>query len=150
MIDRRYWDSDCFLGFLQEESGKVDACADVLALCERGEVEIVTSTLSIAEVLMLRPADALPQHRRVKVETIFAKKYVLTIPLTRRIAISARDLVWDYGIAPKDAVHVASAVAANAKTLNTFDRQLIGKNGLVGSPPLTIEAPAVNQQELDL
>ena len=152
MTERRYWDSDCFLGWLQEEPGKVDKCGDVLALCERGQVEIVTSTLTIAEVLMLRPKDALPKERRTKVESLFARKYIHTMAVTRRIAESARDLVWDHGVAPKDAaaVHVASALSAKADVLNTFDGPLIAKSGLIGSPPLTIEGPTVTAPELHL
>lgn len=150
MAERRYWDSDCFLGWLQEEPGKVDKCGDVLALCERGRVEIVASTLAIAEVLMLRPKDALPKERRAKVESHFARKYIHTMAVTRRIAESGRDLVWDHGVAPKDAVHVASALSAKADVLNTFDGSLIAKSGLIGNPPLIIEIPTVTAPELDL
>ncbi len=149
MVERRYWDSDCFLGWLQDEPEKADKCGDVLALCERGEMEIVTSALTIAEVLMLRPRDALPKERRARVEALFARKFIHTIALTRRIAESARDLVWDHGIAPKDAVHVASAVAARADVLNTFDRALIRKSALTGDS-LVIEEPSVPEPELDL
>ncbi len=149
MVERRYWDSDCFLGRLQEEPDKADKCGDVLTLCERGELEIVTSALTIAEVLMLRPKDALPEERRAKVEALFAKKFIHTITLTRRIAESARDLVWDHGIAPKDAGHVASAIAAKADVLNTFDRALIGKSTQAGDS-LVIEEPSVPEPELDL
>ena len=70
--------------------------------------------------------------------------------LTRRLAESARDLVWDHGVAPKDAIHVASALAAKAGVLNTFDGPLIGKSGQIGSPALNIEEPIVTSPELDL
>lgn len=150
MVERRYWDSDCFLGWLQDEPGKVDPCGTVLALCERREAEIVTSTLTIAEVLMLRPKDALPRERRDKVRSLFAKEYIHTVPLIRRIAEAAQDLYWDYGIAPKDAAHVATAIAARAEVLNTFDKGLIGKSGQIGSPPLQIAQPFVDSPELGL
>lgn len=70
--------------------------------------------------------------------------------LTRRIAEEARDLVWDHGIAPKDSVHVASALAARASVLDTFDGPPIGKSGQIGSPPLIISEPTVTEPELDL
>lgn len=35
MVDRRYWDSNCFLAWLQEEEQQVDQCQAVLSLVER-------------------------------------------------------------------------------------------------------------------
>ncbi len=69
--------------------------------------------------------------------------------LTRRLAEDARDLAWDHGVDPKDSVHVASALAAKVAVLNTFDNPLIGKSGLIGTPPLVIEEPAVEAPELE-
>ena len=150
MVERRYWDSACFLAWLQSESGRDDKCQNVLTLAERGEVEIVTSVFTLTEVLRLRPKDALPSERRTAVEGLFNRPYIHTIMLTRRLAESARDLVWDHGVAPKDSVHVASALATKVDVLNTFDEPLIGKSGQIGSPPLSIEEPSVPEPELNL
>ena len=150
MVERRYWDSACFLAWLQNEAGRVEKCGDVLDLAERGKVEIVTSVFTLTEVLRLRPREALPSERRIAVEGLFNRPSIRTMMLTRRLAESARDLVWDHGVAPKDSVHVASALAARVDVLNTFDEPLIGKSGMIGAPPLTIEEPTVAQPELDL
>ena len=150
MVERRYWDSNCFLAWLQNEEDRADKCQNVLDLAERGDIEIVTSALTIAEVLRLRPKDALPSERRSSVEALFNRPSIRTMMLTRPLAEAARDLVWDNGIDPKDAIHVASALAAKVDVLNTFDGDLIGKSGDVGSPPLTIEEPTVREPELDL
>ena len=150
MVERRYWDSDCFLAWLQDEEGRAERCQSVLALAERGEVEVITSALTIAEVLRLRPKDALPSERRSAVEALFARKSIRTMMLTRRLAESARDMVWDHKIHPKDSVHVASALAAKVDVLNTFDRRLLRKSGKIGTPPLTIEEPTVAEPELNL
>lgn len=150
MVERRYWDSNCFLAWLQGEEGRDDKCQAVLDLAGRGEIEIVTSVLTLAEVLRLRPRDALPTERRAAVENLFNRQYIRTLMLTRRIAETARDLVWDHGIHPKDAIHVASALATNATILNTFDNALISKSEHIGDPPLVIEMPEVEEPELDL
>ena len=150
MVERRYWDSNCFLAWLQSEAGRVEKCQDVLALAERGEVEIVTSVFTLTEVLRLRPRDALPSERRIAVEGLFNRPSIRTMMLTRRLAEEARDLVWDHGITPKDAVHVASALSAKADVLNTFDGPLIGKAGSIGTPPLIIEEPTVTEPEMGL
>jgi len=150
MVERRYWDSNCFLAYLQEEDGRVDRCSEVSSLAERGAIEIVTSVFTLTEVLRLRPRDALPAERRTTVEAFFNRPSIRTMMLTRRISEAARDLVWDHGVHPKDSVHVASALAARVPVLNTFDNPLIGKSGLIGSPPLTIEEPTVEEPEFDL
>ena len=123
---------------MQDEEDRAERCQDVLALAERGEVEIVTNVLTIAEVLRLRPKDALPSERRSAVESLFNRPSIRTMMLTRRLAESARDLVWDQDIAPKDSIRVASALAAKVEVLNTFDDRLIRKSGEIGTPPLTI------------
>lgn len=150
MIERRYWDSDCFLGWLQEEPDKVDKCAAVLAFADRGESRIVTSTLTLTEVLMLRGREALLRTRRPDVTALFNRKSIVTMALTRRIAEEARELVWEHGVKPKDAIHVASALASGAAVLNTFDRDLAARSGALGEPPLTTEPPEMREPELAL
>ena len=149
MAERRYWDSNCFLGWLQDEPDKATKCATVLALVDRGEIEIVTSALTLAEVLMLRGHPKLLRDRRVDIAALFNRKNIKPMALTRRIAEEARELVWGHGIKPKDAIHVASALASGASVLNTFDGDLISKSGETGDPPLVIEIPEVRQMELD-
>jgi PIN domain nuclease of toxin-antitoxin system len=89
-IDRRYWDSDCFLGWLLAEKDKEDACRDVLQAAEDGKVLIVTSALTIAEVLALRGKDKIHASERAKVEAFFKNEYIEIRNITRRIAEAAR------------------------------------------------------------
>jgi hypothetical protein len=60
----------------------------------------------------------------------------------------ARGLVWDHGIAPKDAIHVATALDARLVLMNTFDGGLLGHSEKIGSPRLTIERPAIREPPL--
>jgi predicted nucleic acid-binding protein len=140
-MDRRYWDSDCFLGFLQAESDKEALCRAVLGDAEQGNVMIVTSALTIAEVLRLRGRTPLPKAVRQKVTDFFRNEYISIRNVTRRIAENARDLVWDNGIHPKDAIHVATALDARLSLMNTFDGDLIKKSAQLGRPPLLIGKP---------
>jgi predicted nucleic acid-binding protein len=50
-------------------------------------------------------------------------------------------LVWNHGIRPKDAIHVATALDAGALALETFDDGLLKKSGQVGVSPLVIRKP---------
>ena len=89
-IDQRYWDSDCFLGWLQDEADKVESCRQVLAAAEDGKVLIVTSALTIAEVLALRGRLKIPATERSKVEGFFRNEYIVVRNITRRISEAAR------------------------------------------------------------
>jgi len=62
MEDHRYWDSDCFLGWLQAEADKERECQDVLEAAKDGRVRIVTSALTIAEVLMVKGKSLFPRQ----------------------------------------------------------------------------------------
>lgn len=140
----RYWDSNVFLAYLQGEVERVEACEVALEQAEQGRLLIVTSALTLAEVLALRGKDKLPADAAVKktVVDFFKNEYIAVQNVTRQVAELARDLVWDHGVRPKDAVHVASALAVEAPILETFDQDLIRKSGTIGaSPPLIIREP---------
>jgi predicted nucleic acid-binding protein len=141
-----YWDSDAFLGWLQAEQGKVELCAGTLKRAELGEVVIFTSALTIAEVLWMRGAPAIPQEKADIVRRFFRRSNLRIRNVTRGVAESAQDLVWNHGIRPKDAIHVATALDSAAVALETFDEGLIGKSGQVGSPPLLIRKPLLPAQ----
>lgn len=149
-MDRRYWDSDCFLGWLQAEPDKEAFCRQVLEEAEAGKILIVTSALTVAEVLALRGRPRVPPANRTQVEKFFRQPYIDVRSVTRRISETARDLVWDQGIDPKDAIHVATAIDAKLPLMNTFDDKLQKRTGRVGNPKLIIEAPALLQPRLNL
>ncbi len=147
-VDRRYSDSDCFLGWLLAEADKEEQCRVVLDAAERGNVLIVSSALTIAEVLAIRGRPRISGDRRALVEGFFRNEYIIIRNLTRRVAELARGMVWDHGIAPKDAVHVATALDAGLVLMNTFDRDLWGHSGKIGAPSLTIEFPQIAEPPL--
>ena len=136
-----YWDSDCFLGWLQAEAGKMELCQGTLERAEKGQVGIITSSLTLAEVLWMRHAPKLPQEKADKLRSFFRRSYIRVYNLTRGIAESAQDLVWNHNVKPKDAVHVATALELKILILETFDQGLLDNNGRIGSPPLVIRKP---------
>jgi predicted nucleic acid-binding protein len=140
-FERRYWDSDCFLGWLQAEPDKEEECGQVLQAAEEGKVLIVTSALTIAEVLNLRGHPKLPTASREQTKAFFRNDYILVRNITRRVAEAARDYVWDHGIKPKDALHVATALDAGLSLFNTFDGELIAKSGRLEAV-VTIRVPS--------
>ena len=149
-IERRYWDSDCFLGWLQAEPDKEEFCRQVLEAAEESRVLLITSALTLAEVLYLRGRSPIPRERKEQVVTFFKNEYIAVRNVTRHVAEYARELVWENGIAPKDAIHVATALDARVPLLNTFDGDLLAKSGMVGNPPLVIAKPSVPEPTLPL
>ena len=150
MGERRYWDSDCFLGFLKSEDGKAAMCRQVLEKAETGNIQIITSVLTIAEVLDLRGNKKIEKDQRAKIIAFFKKSFIVPVSVTRRLAEHSRELVWDYGIKPKDALHVATAIHARTTLLNTFDQGLISKSGNIGNPAIIVERPQLDQMELSV
>lgn len=149
-MQKVYWDSDCFLGWLQEEADKQALCKQVISEAEVGNLKILTSALTIAEVLMLKGHDRIPADRSAVVRDFFKQPYISVRSLTRRTAELAQSLVWSSGVYPKDAVHVATALEAETAVIHTFDERLIKKSGLVGGAPLVIQKPSVRAPQLDL
>lgn len=139
----RYWDTVCFLGVLNEEPDKLSACRAVIAEAERGNVRIVTSALTIAEVLWPkgRPL-ALPREKTEVVQGFFQHEWIVVRDIDRTVAEKARELVWGHdALRPKDALHVATALDAGVEQFDTYDGDLIALSGKVGNPPLAIGNP---------
>lgn len=137
-----YWDSDAFLGWLQAEPGKVELCEGTIERAKAGEVLILTSTLTIAEVLWLKGQPKVSKDKADALRKFFRRSFIRVRNVTRSVAEAAQDLVWDHGIKPKDAIHVATALDAKVPILETFDEGLLAKSGVVGkNPPLIIRRP---------
>jgi predicted nucleic acid-binding protein len=139
----RYWDACAFLGLLRAESDKLEECRKVIAEAQSGNLVIVTSTLTLAEVLWLKGKDPIPEADREKVRKFFRHAWIVMRELDRATAEQAQEVVWQHGVKPKDAVHVATALRSGVEQLDTFDGPLITLSGKVGNPPLTIGRPNV-------
>jgi len=150
MAEIRYWDSDCFLGYLNEEEDKVDLCQAVLDDAEKGKILIVTSALTITEVLWLKDGRKIVKEKSEKIRKFFQNAYIVVENVTRNIALIAQDVVWDYSVEPKDSIHVATAVQRKIPLINSFDKGLISLSGKIGNPLIKIEKPSAEQGRLPL
>jgi predicted nucleic acid-binding protein len=156
--DRVYWDSCTYLDFLEGSHPLAAIMQMIHDDWKANRVTMVTSTLTIAEVLYVKCGD--PSHARQPdptrlpdIEDLFAPRdSLLIVEVDRSIAEEARRLHWDHGIKPKDAVHVASALKASCPLMHTTDTGLQGKSGQVGGAPvLRIEAPSwIRQLEVSM
>ncbi len=150
MVTYRYWDSCVILGWLKGEQDKVAECRAGIRAAERGDIKVITSSLTLAEVLHLKGKDPVPKEDREKVRSFFENDYIALYDVDRTIAERAQDVVWDHGIAPKDAIHVATALSLSTRIaleqFDTFDEGLIEHSGKIGQPALTIGRPNLPQQ----
>lgn len=143
-----YLDANFYLDYLIGNKDWHEALHAIVEAWRRGDLVVATSALSIAEVLYLRRDDDSPRRRlrpeeAPRVADLFNPVYprlLVLVNVSREVAERSRELVWDLGIEPKDAVHVASALLARTPVMFTSDRRLQGKNA-GGDPPLRIEQP---------
>ena len=150
MAEIRYWDSDCFLGYLNEEEDKVDLCQEVLDEAEKDKILIVTSALTIAEALWLKDGRKIVKEKSEKIRKFFQNDFIDIRNVTREIAQMAQDVVWDHSIEPKDSIHVATAMKFKMPLMNSFDGDLLALSGKVGNPLIRIEKPSTEQRKLSL
>jgi hypothetical protein len=153
-IPRRYWDSSAFLAWLLPEPEREEACRSVLKAAEEGEVQIVTSALTLTEVIKLKGKPELKRDQEVRITKFFQNEYIILRGLDRFIAQSAQHLIWEYPqLKPKDSIHVATAVRWKIPVLDTFDlADLLPLDGKLpldstpNSPTLRIGEPHMPRQ----
>lgn len=142
-----YWDSNAFLALLNQEAGKTEKCEDVWVGAENGLFLIATSTLTVAEVIYMKGVPKLDPAKRPKVNSFFRASHIVQKPLTRTIAELARDVVWDLGIKPKDAIHIATAVYYKIQKFHTFDDLLLNQKSVALSGfTVSIQKPHAQRQ----
>lgn len=142
-----YWDSNVFLGYLRDEADKVETCGHILQAAENGLLVIVTSALTLAEVIYLKGSTKLRSEQRVEVEAFFKAEFISVRNVTRATAEFASDLVWDHNIHPKDAIHVATACMYGVPVLHTYDDKLLASSGLTAAGhKLEIAIPSIVHQ----
>ena len=147
MTPRRYWDSDCFLGWFNDERDKADACAAVIEAAEAGELEIVTSALTLTEVIKLKGHPSLPASREETIRLFFENPFLVIRNVDRQVAEYARHLIWTQpALKPKDSIHLATALLSKVPALDTFDGGLIALDRRLGDPPLRIGHPRLERQ----
>ena len=154
--DRIYWDSCIYIEYLRGGHETANAMRAILRAWENGQVTLVTSALTLAEVLWFKCGgrrEWIDEPQRGELSNLFSEirgndSELIIVELSRRIAEATRELCWSFRIRPKDAVHVASALEANCPVLHTHDAELRKSSEKVGGdPPLKIALPEWSTQE---
>ncbi len=127
---RVYLDTNIFIYAVEavaEYAAVVDALFDLL---EGGEIEAVTSELTLAEALA-KPFEAGRSDIAQVYEAMLApSSWLSVVPVERAILIEAARLQAALTLRLPDAIHVATAVAAGCSALLSNDRRIKVPTGL--------------------
>ena len=84
----------------------------------------------MTEVLYFKPRDdqknSIAQIRST-IRELFNQEWIKTYGVSRAVAERAQDVFWDYGIKPKDCVHLATVMVFDITTFYTYDEKLVKK-----------------------
>jgi predicted nucleic acid-binding protein len=151
MLNSVYWDTCIFIILLKKDSNdpRLEPCDDMVYKAGKGELTIVTSTITLTEVNRIDGSSKLPAAQSKLIFKFFQNEYIAIRPVDRRTAEMAHEYTRDYGLENMDAIHVASAVIAKAPVLYTYDEKKGKRRGLlrhhlqIGAPALRIEKPPI-------
>lgn len=145
--ERCYVDSNVFISLLHKIPERFDACLHLWNRALRDELVIVTSAMTIAEVVHLPPGSETEELKRKRIIDLFEYDFIVVRAIDRSVAIAASELGRSFGLKPADAIHVATAVDVKADVLYTYDgsaggrKKMISFSGKIGTPPLLIMTP---------
>ena len=136
LIPRVYWDACAWISYINKEmpsqqneikQPRFEMCRETLKRAENGDIEVVTSAFTLAEVCKRATDLSSPV---VNLASFFDQKYILLIPVDKQIGMRAQNLqlAGIAGLKPPDAIHLASALVANVPVFHTFDKKLLGLN----------------------
>jgi len=140
---RLYWDANCFLSYVNGIPDRLPDLDALLAEANRGEVEILTSTISIVEVAFGQ-AEQDNKQLDPDVETALNELWSPSSPIDLvefypQIAQRAKDLMRsglpkEWNLKPMDAIHLATAQHLEATYFHTYDEKLDRYAAEIGIP----------------
>ena len=137
------------MAWLLPEPERQRDCADVLHAAEEGKLEIVTSTITLTEVIKLKGRLPISDENRAKISRFFQNLYIVLYSLTRFIGDDARELIWKYShLWPKDSIHLATAIRAGIKEIHSYDGDFLALDGKLEDPGIRIVRPRADQPSL--
>jgi predicted nucleic acid-binding protein len=147
-----YWDACVWIGLINQEADKFAKIKGVLDRARAGELQIVTSTFTIAEVVKRKCGPekvGVGEDEDDPFTELLKQDFVILVNADWDACTRARGLYrefCDQGLKkPQDALHLATAVVENVDEMHTFDGddllKLAGKVKRADGMTLTICHP---------
>ncbi|MGH2871765.1 MAG: type II toxin-antitoxin system VapC family toxin [Solirubrobacteraceae bacterium] len=154
---RIYWDACVFLSYINGHTDRLPIIDELLRLARADEFELLTSSLSHAEVAFAeieKTRGQLDGEIEAKIDALWQPgSPIKTVEFYDFIGIEARQLMRQ-GIAqgwgalkPNDAMHLATAKRMEVAEMQTYDDRLLQWDGKMGFP---IREPQLEQTTLNV
>jgi predicted nucleic acid-binding protein len=150
-----YWDADVFLSFINGDAARLPDIRQLLEAAGKGEIEILTSVFTIAEVAFAaseKQSGAVDAETEARIDKLWAPASpVGLVEFHVLIANRARNLIREgvsrgWSLKPPDAIHLSTAQTVRASALHTYNLGDFAKwAAVIGCP---VEEPKAAQQAL--
>ena len=150
-----YWDANVFLNYLNGVPEHMPDLDALLAAGRRGEVLILTSTISIVEVAFAaseQMGGPMDDDREAVIDDLWMPQSpIRLVELSPVVARSARSLMRGarargWSLKPNDAIHLATARNMGVAKFNTCEKVALDKYGALCG--FAVEAPRAGQRQL--
>ena len=125
IYQRPYLESSVFIAFIKGEVintiDRGEIAQHILDDASAGRWPIFTSTFTLAEVVRAGNRPLLTPAEEKRIDDFFKHEYIKLVILDREVAELARKLARNHRLRPPDAIHLASAIKAQADELLTWD-----------------------------
>ncbi len=156
---RLYFDTSVYLAFLNDEPNRANIVESLLDDAQQEVIRIFTSTVSLTEVVYLRSQDKQLNYAAMdqQIDSLLQNPAITTlIQLTAEIGVAAREYVRSQparvaGLQVRDAIHLATAVAAGVDRFCVYDDDFRPFQDHVGfdiGEPATV-SPRLNLGEVE-
>ena len=142
---RLYWDADVFLSVINADPERLPVIEAIFDDCDKRDVIIHTSVLSIAEVAFAS-SERLGRQLSDEIEARIEKLWGPTSPIkldeiSQHIARDARILMRQaipkgWSLKPRDAIHIATAKRRQVDEFHTYDTDKLSKFSEIAGFPI--------------
>lgn len=120
---RVYLDANVWIYALEQFPSYSQPLADLFTSVQTGSLVIVTSELSLSEILVRPIAVGDTDKQEIYTQSIVRTKNVVAAPVERSILIGAAKIRAETKLKLPDAIHAATAIATSCTTFLTNDKQ---------------------------
>jgi predicted nucleic acid-binding protein len=135
------WETSCFSAIFNKESGRTEVCKAIIEAAKKEEVTLYTSYLTMCEWAKIRGEYA--SEAEDKIVEFLKNPYIHLVAIDLTVSRITRDLVRNYKLNVRDAIHLATAIKNKVEVFHTYDNDdLIKLNGKIADVNIVICQPA--------